>query len=145
MVGSRTLLFSYGSGLAATMFSINCTGDVTFMRDKTDVINRLNARTKKSPEDFTKVLTHREATYTAFDTTPVGSGEPLLPGTYSLAGIDKFERRSYVRNYSTAATSRAPLARIAGAATQQSFGRVPFGTSGRLMPNTFGFIRRFRL
>ena len=54
------MLFSYGSGLAATLFSVKVEGNVTNIRDKADVTRRLAARQRLSPEEFTNILEQRE-------------------------------------------------------------------------------------
>jgi len=60
--GSRVLMFSYGSGLAATLFSLRVTGDVTYIRDAADVHARLATRSPVAPAVFEDVLAHREKT-----------------------------------------------------------------------------------
>jgi len=44
LVGDRILMFSYGSGLAATKFSIKVEGSVEHIAEKADVHNRLAVR-----------------------------------------------------------------------------------------------------
>lgn len=95
--GKRALVFSYGSGLAATLFSINFKGDVTTIRDKADVDHRLKVRRRVSPDVFTTMLEHREKTYTSFDCEPTQPIDELDRGTYYLASIDAQERRFYNR------------------------------------------------
>jgi hydroxymethylglutaryl-CoA synthase len=53
-------MFSYGSGLAATLFSIKVSGAVTFIRDQSRVVQRLASRTCMSPKDFEANLQERE-------------------------------------------------------------------------------------
>ena len=101
--GKRLLLFSYGSGLAATLFSLRVKGDVSFIRDTADVQSRLAARKAVEPALFEDVLTHREATYTKYDYEPQESLENLAKGTYYVKNIDHLERRQYSRTFHTAA------------------------------------------
>lgn len=48
--GKRVLMFSYGSGLAASLFSLQVEKPVKEIRDKLNIEKRLTARTKLSPE-----------------------------------------------------------------------------------------------
>ena len=66
LLGNRILLFSYGSGLAATQFSIKVEGSVEHIAETSDVTARLAARTKVSPEAYTDILANREANYTKY-------------------------------------------------------------------------------
>ena len=51
----RIGLFSYGSGLAASMFSAKIVGDVSYMVEKLDLHNRLNARNVLAPQAYVEV------------------------------------------------------------------------------------------
>jgi hydroxymethylglutaryl-CoA synthase len=51
----RVGIFSYGSGLASSMFSVKIVGDVTSMVEKLDLENRLNARLTVAPEVYDEV------------------------------------------------------------------------------------------
>ncbi len=51
----RTLMFSYGSGLAATMFALKARSSLDSIRQATNVKARLAARTAATPEQFTAV------------------------------------------------------------------------------------------
>lgn len=127
---TRTTLFSYGSGLAATQFSIKVNGEegadgVKHIAKTTDVKARLAARTKVTPEAFTETLAHREATYTNFDYEPTESTASLAKGTYYLTKIDELERRHYARAYHTsAATAAAPAAAAAAASFARPVARA---------------------
>lgn len=103
--GKRSLMFSYGSGLAATQFSAKFADEagVKKIAETTDVKSRLEARTKVTPEEFTSILAEREASYTLFDYTPSQPVSDVLPGTYYLTGVDSLERRSYARALHTSA------------------------------------------
>mmetsp|Transcript_36292 Transcript_36292/g.95077 ORF Transcript_36292/g.95077 Transcript_36292/m.95077 type:complete len:488 (-) Transcript_36292:105-1568(-) len=103
----RAMLFSYGSGLAATQFSIKFEKSVEDIAAKADVANRLAARTEVTPEEFTRLLEVREKNYTMFDYVPEEPVSSVLPGTYYLAGVDHLERRTYARALHTAAAPAA--------------------------------------
>lgn len=51
----RVAVFSYGSGLASSMFSFKIVGDVSTMAKKLDLHNRLNARRVVSPQEYDNV------------------------------------------------------------------------------------------
>jgi hydroxymethylglutaryl-CoA synthase len=53
----RVAIFSYGSGLASSMFSCKVVGDVSSMVKKLDLHNRLNARHVVPPQDYDAVST----------------------------------------------------------------------------------------
>lgn len=55
LLGKRIGMFSYGSGLASTLFSFRVVGDVSALSKVLDMPARLEARTVVSPEDFERV------------------------------------------------------------------------------------------
>lgn len=95
----RILVFSYGSGLAASLFSLRVVGSTDAIRRATQIQARLDARTKKSPAQFLEKMAQREAVHHAVEGTytPSDSLDDLAPGTYYLTGIDAMHRRSYAR------------------------------------------------
>jgi len=95
--GKRLLMFSYGSGLAASMFSFKVESPVTHIKQKLNLVERLNARVAITPEKFTETLFDREKNYTASNFKPSTPLNTISPGSYYLSGIDNLERRSYQR------------------------------------------------
>lgn len=95
LVGKRIALFSYGSGLASTLFSLKVVAPVDQIVKKVNLIERLNARTSVDPAAFEKCMALREETHNLKDYKPVGKVEKLLPGTYYLANVDSKFRREY--------------------------------------------------
>lgn len=68
--GIRVGMFSYGSGLAATMFSLCFSEDVykgsqlRYLHDNLQSVrSRLASRIKVSPENFTRILKLRDSTH----------------------------------------------------------------------------------
>ena len=68
--GKRVVLFSYGSGLAASMFSLRFTDDRSpdsplqhLVSSLSDLQSRLDSRHKVAPEDFDKCMKLREQTH----------------------------------------------------------------------------------
>lgn len=53
----RIGFFSYGSGLASSMFSAKIVGDVSYMAEKLDLHNRLNSRNVLPPQAYDDVRT----------------------------------------------------------------------------------------
>jgi hydroxymethylglutaryl-CoA synthase len=56
-------LFSFGSGLASTMYLVRVNSDPSFMREKLDIENRLKSRTKVSPEEYDQIMALRQQNY----------------------------------------------------------------------------------
>jgi len=100
--GNRVSLFSYGSGLQASFYSIRITSDDTealrkVLHGVSDVQKRLNAREKIDPAVFSKTMELREHVHHRAPYTPVGEPKSLFGGTYYLESIDDMHRRKYVR------------------------------------------------
>lgn len=78
--GKRIGIFSYGSGLASSMFSLKVVGDTSEMVEKLDLQSRLDARKLVSPEvyDEVSIFFHLEFTKTdlASDMCPTGESPP---------------------------------------------------------------------
>jgi hydroxymethylglutaryl-CoA synthase len=107
--GQRLALFSYGSGLASSFYSLTVGGPSPAL-DRLlacvgDVRERLDARAKLSPAEFVATLAVREKAVHAAPYTPVGSTGQLFPGTWYLAAIDEKHRRQYVRESPPATTN----------------------------------------
>ncbi|KAJ3333256.1 hypothetical protein HDU76_010076 [Blyttiomyces sp. JEL0837] len=99
LLGKRVLMFSYGSGLASSMFSFTVRRDISNIAQNLKVGDRLAARTKLPPAEYDSIMNLREQTHNARSYAPVSvvSEESLFPGTYYLTGIDEKFRRSYAR------------------------------------------------
>ncbi|CAG2121609.1 unnamed protein product, partial [Medioppia subpectinata] len=88
LANKKLLLFSYGSGLAASMFSARVTSDQTvlskLLKGIADIPNRLSRRSKVSAEVFEEALNLREKTHNVAPYKPIGSLDQLVAGTYFL-------------------------------------------------------------
>lgn len=117
--GKRIALFSFGSGLAASFFSIRVKGDTTKIRDTLKLKERLSQMVVKSPQEFVdalKVSSHnlffrlgkempnedwslssqlREDKHNIKNYKPDGSVDELVTGTYYLDRVDEMNRRYY--------------------------------------------------
>ncbi|KAJ5760972.1 hypothetical protein N7520_008128 [Penicillium odoratum] len=91
----RIGLFSYGSGLASSLFSAKIVGDVSAMVEKLDLKNRLEARNVLAPAAYDDLCKLREHAHLQKNFKPSGSTETLQPGTYYLTEIDDMFRRKY--------------------------------------------------
>lgn len=101
LVDKRVALFSYGSGLASSFYSLrvkaNAGLEELHHHFRTDVLARLKARTKISPEDFAKTMKLREDTHHLAPYDPVGCVDDLFPSTWYLASVDEKYRRKYLK------------------------------------------------
>ena len=93
--GKKVGVFSYGSGLASSMFSLKVIGDTTEMVEKLNLQERLDARRVVAPEVYDEMCMLREKAHLKKDFKPVGSVEDLVPGTFYLTEVDDMFRRKY--------------------------------------------------
>lgn len=105
LVGKRIMMFSYGSGSVATLYSFigrvpsDTTSPYSLGRICTtcDMIKRLDSRVASSVNEFVAALDLRAAKYGKAPMTPEGDIAHLFPGTYYLTGINDRHHRSYDR------------------------------------------------
>lgn len=104
LAGSKAVLFSYGSGLASSMFSITISKDCNEKSALAKLVNKLqyvkvllSQREKVSPEKFTAALEIRAKNSHSAQYRPIADTANLFPGTYYLTEVDEFYRRSYNR------------------------------------------------
>lgn len=101
LVDKRIGVFSYGSGLAATMYSISVKlagGKLEkLVSSLADVKKRLDSRVKVAPETFTEVLAGKAKNCHSVPFEPVAQVENLFPQTYYLTRVDEKNRRFYSR------------------------------------------------
>ena len=118
--GKRVAVFSYGSGLASSMFSIRVRGDVSGITEKVDLQRRLDERRTVPPEVYDEVgpffsppvhallllwrgfadvvrqmCNLREEAHLKKGYTPKGNVDSLVEGTYYLTEVDDMFRRKY--------------------------------------------------
>lgn len=100
LAGSRVGLFSYGSGLASTMYSLKIVGGskLNSLVDSLQYVHEaLKTRTKFTPEDFTKCIEDREKFFCKPDFVPTSKQSCLFPNTWYLTGVDSAYRRKYAK------------------------------------------------
>ena len=101
VVGSEDLqnkrigLFSYGSGLAATMLSVKVISDITSITDKLDVKQRLDSRISKSPKEYEDAIALREKAHQQHSFEPQGSIDYIPKNSFYLTKVDDKFRRFY--------------------------------------------------
>lgn len=104
VAGKRVLMFSYGSGSVASLFSFQlraCEAGGRFslgkIQEKTAMQARLEARTRCSVADFSAALSLRAAKYGQAPMSPEGEVAHIVPGAYYLTGINDKHHRDYAR------------------------------------------------
>lgn len=102
LAGQRVVMFSYGSGLAATMFSFKLSeGQHPFsLSNIATVMNvggKLKSRHEFPPEKFVETMKVMEHRYGAKDFVTNKDCSLLAPGTYYLTEVDSLYRRFYAR------------------------------------------------
>lgn len=104
LIGKKFALFSYGSGLASTMYSINICNDMSagsklakLISSLHDAVSLLDNRICVEPSNFSELMDVRTKNYHTAPYEPSGSIDLLFPGTYYLTKIDDQRRRTYDR------------------------------------------------
>lgn len=97
LLNKRIMLYSYGSGLAASMISFRVRSSTEEMKSKLNLRQRLEERTHSKPEEFAAAMKIRENTHNACDMVPTGDLENIATGTYYIEKIDDKWRRFYKR------------------------------------------------
>ncbi|ODQ49915.1 hydroxymethylglutaryl-CoA synthase [Saitoella complicata NRRL Y-17804] len=105
LTGKRVGAFSYGSGMAATFFSLSIVGDVSRISETLALKEKLDAMKVLKPEAYEHNLELREKAHLSKDFTPVAGLENVRDGTYYLVKVDEKYRRFYERKGAAAATA----------------------------------------
>merc|ERR1712129_46603 len=99
LMGKRIQMFSYGSGTAASLFSLQVQKSkhaealLERMVQNNDVCNRFMQRTKVECDEFTRILNSKVVN--DFVPRSVVKSEYFYPDTYYLQRIDKHKQRFY--------------------------------------------------
>ncbi|KAN0018233.1 hypothetical protein ACTFIU_010847 [Dictyostelium citrinum] len=109
----KVLIFSYGSGLAASLFSLRINNNNNNSLFKTNDIGkisnikeRLLNRVKVSPEEFTRILDIREKSHQMSGARiPIDTLDYVSPGTFYLDRIDE----KLIRHYKSKPTISSKL------------------------------------
>lgn len=96
LLGKKVLMFSYGSGCAASLFSIKVVGDVSEIQQRNkDVMDCLISRIKIEPLKFEEMMIKKEKLYLSSNYAPESDVTILKDGTYFLTKVDEKWRRYY--------------------------------------------------
>ena len=97
LIGNRVALFSFGSGLVSSLFSLKIRGENLDLITSTlgDLKKTLEDRRKVEPSEFSKTMQLREDTHHAAPYKPTGKVSNLAPGTWYVNTIDEMHRRTY--------------------------------------------------
>jgi len=93
--GKRVAIFSYGSGLASSLFSLKVRGSVEELVQKIDLQKRLDSRRVVDPSVYDEMCNLRERAHLKKDYSPLGNPDTIFPGTYYLTNVDDMFRRKY--------------------------------------------------
>ncbi|KAF1815147.1 hydroxymethylglutaryl-CoA synthase [Eremomyces bilateralis CBS 781.70] len=93
--GKRVGIFSFGSGLASSLFSLRVRGSTAEMAKQLNIQERLEARRTVDPQVYDDMCNLREKAHLKKNYSPAGNAETLVPGTYYLTEIDDLFRRKY--------------------------------------------------
>uniref|UniRef100_A0A5B6Z923 Hydroxymethylglutaryl-CoA synthase n=1 Tax=Davidia involucrata TaxID=16924 RepID=A0A5B6Z923_DAVIN len=112
LLGQRVVMFSYGSGLSATMFSFrirDCKHPFSLSNIATvmNVAEKLKSRHEFPPEKFVETMKLMEHRYGAKDFVTSKDTSLLSPGTYYLTEVDSKYRRFYAKKAGNTTTSTA--------------------------------------
>ncbi|XP_043463417.1 hydroxymethylglutaryl-CoA synthase 1 [Leptopilina heterotoma] len=104
LAGNKVGIFSYGSGLASSMYSMRITDNCAKSSELARLIDnlkyvreQLSARQQISPDDYTRILDLREKNCHVVPYEPRETIEHMFPGTYYLVKVDELYRRTYKR------------------------------------------------
>lgn len=104
LAGNKICMFSYGSGLASSMFSITVSKDSSENSSLFKLVSNLShikplleKRVSVAPEQFTDAMAVREKNGHNAPYKPEAPIDTLFPGTYYLESIDEMHRRVYKR------------------------------------------------
>ena len=95
LTGKKILMFSYGSGCAASMFVLKVNQGYRRVQQISSFKQRLASRVKVSPAEYERWMEKRERSFGQANIVPEGSIDHLENGTYYLTRIDE----KFIRYY----------------------------------------------
>ena len=106
LLGKRIMLFSYGSGLSSSLFTISIASNAGPVIGKILQNNpleaTLGARIKLNPVEYNRRMAKREQDYVRNNFQPEDPVEELRDGTFYLVRVDNKWRRFYARKITQA-------------------------------------------
>ena len=101
LVGKKVAVFSYGSGLSSSLFTMCFQEGAGSVLEKIRAVNevepRLSRRVKLDPVEYTRRMNQREVDYLKKDYQTQDSIDELAHGTFYLTHVDDKWRRFYSR------------------------------------------------
>lgn len=97
--GKRVLMFSYGSGLASSMFALRMVKPNLIPTIGSQFEDRLKLRHQVTPEQFHSLIDQREQQQS---TAPLNTTSSLYSGAYVRSNIDAMGRRTYQKTLARA-------------------------------------------
>ncbi|XP_027334539.1 hydroxymethylglutaryl-CoA synthase-like [Abrus precatorius] len=112
LAGKRVMLFSYGSGLTSTMFSLQLRDgqhpfSLSNISEVMDVAGKLKSRHEFPPEKFVEIMKLMEHRYGAKEFVTSKETSLLPPGTFYLTEVDSMYRRFYAKKASESGLTHA--------------------------------------
>lgn len=95
LVDKRILMYSFGSGYAASMFALRAVQPLDALFSKMSLRQRLKERYILSAEEYNCALKVREENYCRFDYEPITPLHRLPPGTFYLKRVGEHGEREY--------------------------------------------------
>ncbi|KAI9726175.1 MAG: 3-hydroxy-3-methylglutaryl coenzyme A synthase [Chrysothrix sp. TS-e1954] len=93
--GKKIGIFSYGSGLASSLFSLRVRGSTEEIKQKVSLQAGLDGRRVVEPQEYDDMCNMREKAHLKNDYSPVGKTDTIAKGAYYLTHVDDMFRRSY--------------------------------------------------
>ncbi|KAF2275735.1 hydroxymethylglutaryl-CoA synthase [Westerdykella ornata] len=93
--GKTIGMFSYGSGISSTLFTLRVVGDVTEIIKQVNLMARLDERHVASPAEYEEAYKLRAEAYGKKNFTPRGDVARIGDGVYYLEHVDEQYRRTY--------------------------------------------------
>lgn len=95
--GKTVGVFSYGSGLASSLFSLKIVGSTQELSKNLSLTERLAARKIVEPQVYDDMCELRHKAHGKKNFIPEGSSDTIAKGAYYLTKIDDMFRREYAR------------------------------------------------
>lgn len=116
LTNKRVMMFSYGSGCAATIYTLKFSpanlGDYKDIRKRnSDVLSNLNGRMKMPPTSYEVILAKKEKLFLSNDYAPESNSnlEELFDGAFYIEKVDKMWRRHYSQKDSANTNAKKTL------------------------------------
>ncbi|KAH8663054.1 putative hydroxymethylglutaryl-CoA synthase [Tricladium varicosporioides] len=93
--GKRIGVFSYGSGLASSLFSLKVNGSTEEIKSALNLKERLATRRTVAPGVYDEMCELRKKAHLQKSYTPSGNPDTIAKGVYYLESVDDMFRRKY--------------------------------------------------